>query len=413
MGPSTDGPSSFTHDVMRAFAKHIAGAMALTIAAIMSADEASANARPYQPAVLRLSYTNVEGKPTSFIDQTLIPAKGSPVGKRTKVNNEAFKTNLRQFYKQLSSMAPISVANPSDPARKMYDLLIRPLKQELEEQKITTLLISMDLELQSIPIAALHDGEKWFGQEFAFSVTPSMSLMPRIDNSDGNRDDKHLLAGSSQFKQLAPLPLVEQEINKIAGFTNATVALNENFSRERLFEEAESEDTNIIHLATHAEFIPGRPGQSKIHMQDGSFTMDDLRQLRLARQGKPLNLFTLSACRTAMGDSNSEHGLAGLALLAGAQSAIGTLWYVDDIATSIFFIRFYKWLNEGHTKSEAIRLSRNELINGLLKVENGKVVDGSGDIVLDELSTRQAIKLKDGLRHPYFWAAPVLLGKPW
>ena len=148
------------HDAMRAFAKHIASAMALTIAAIVSADEASANARPYQPAVLRLSYTNVEGKPTSFIDQTLIPAKGSPVGKRTKVNKEAFKTNLRQLYTQLSSMAPISVVNPSDPARKMYDLLIRPLKQELEEQKITTLLISMDLELHSIPIAALHNGEK-------------------------------------------------------------------------------------------------------------------------------------------------------------------------------------------------------------------------------------------------------------
>ena len=413
MGPSTDGPSSFTHDVMRAFAKHIAGAMALTIAAIVAADEASANARPYQPAVLRLSYTNVEGKPTSFIDHTLIPAKESPVGKRTKVNNEAFKTNLRQFYKQLSSMAPISVANPTDPARKMYDLLIRPLKQELEEQKITTLLISMDLELQSIPIAALHNGEKWFGQEFAFSVTPSMSLMPRIDNSDGNRDDKHLLAGSSQFKQLAPLPLVEQEINKIASFTNATVALNENFSRERLLVEAESENTNIVHLATHAEFIPGRPGQSKIHMEDDSFTMDDLRQLRLSRQGKPLNLFTLSACRTGIGDSNSEHGLAGLALLAGAQSAVGTLWYVDDIATSIFFIRFYKWLNEGNSKSEAMRLSRNELINGLLKVENGQVVDENGVNVLEELSTRQAFKLKDGLRHPYFWAAPVLLGKPW
>ena len=398
---------------MRSIALHVAGAMALAVATIASADEASANVRPYQPAVLRLSYTNVEGRPTSFIDQTLIPAAGTPVGKRTEVNNKAFKTNLRQFYSQLSSMAPISVTNPTDPARQMYDLLIRPLKQELEQQKITTLLISMDLELQSIPIAALHNGEKWFGQEFAFSVTPSMSLMPRIDNSGDESNAKSLLAGNSQFKQLAPLPLVEQEIKKIASFTESTVALNKNFSQERLLEEAESEDTNNIHLATHAEFIPGRPGQSKIHMEDGSLTMDDLRKLRLSRQGKPLNLFTLSACRSAMGDSNSEHGLAGLALLAGAQSAIGTLWYVDDIATSIFFIRFYKWLKEGNTKSQAMRLSRNELINDSLNVKNGQVVDENGDVVLGQLSSRQTIKLKQGLSHPYFWAAPVLLGKPW
>ena len=412
MGPSITAHSDF-YRVKRSSALSVAGAVALAIVTITSADDASANVPPYKPAVLRLSYTNVEGRPTSFIDQTLIPAVGNPVGKRTEVNNEFFKTNVRQLYSQLARMAPISVDKPSDPARQMYDLLIRPLKQELEQKKITTLLISMDLELQSIPIAALHDGSQWFGQKFAFSVTPSMSLMPRIDHSSNEGKAKNLLAGNSRFKHLAPLPLVQQEINKIASFTKSTVALNKDFSQERLLKEAESEDTNIIHIATHAEFIPGRPGQSKIHMADGSFTMDDLRQLRLSRQGKPLNLFTLSACRTAMGDSNSEHGLAGLALLAGAQSAIGTLWYVDDIATSIFFIRFYKWLNEGNTKSQAMRLSRNEFINGLLKVDSGNVIDDYGDIVLENLTSRQTIKLNMGLNHPYFWAAPVLLGKPW
>ena len=398
---------------MRSRALHVAGAMTLAIVMIMSADDASATARSFQPAVLRLSYTEIKGRATSFIDQTLIPAAGAPIGKRTEVNSKAFKTNLRQFYSQLSSMAPISVAKPSDPARHMYDLLIRPLKQELEQKKITTLLISMDLELQAIPIAALHSGEKWFGQEFAFSVTPSMSLMPRINSSNIESDGKNLLAGNSQFKQLAPLPLVEQEINKIASITNSTVALNKDFSTERLLQEAESEDTNIIHLATHAEFIPGRPKHSKIHMEEGSFTMDDLKHLRLSREEKPLDLFTLSACRTAIGDSNNEHGLAGLALLAGAQSAIGTLWYVDDIATSIFFIRFYKWLNEGNTKSQAMWLSRNELINGSLRIENRNVIDEDGDTVLENLTSLQIIKLERGLNHPYFWAAPVLLGKPW
>ena len=399
---------------MKEIAQHAAGVAALTIATVvLSSSHASADTRPYQPAVLRLSYTNIEGRPTSFIDQTLIPATGIPVGKRTEVNSKTFKNSVRQFYSQISAMAPISVANQTDPAREMYDLLIRPLHQELERREITTLLISMDLELQSIPIAALHDGTQWFGQKFAFSVTPSMSLMPRVESSGNESKSKNLLAGNSRFQQLAPLPFVEQEIKQIASLSKSTVAFNETFSQERLIKEAESEDTNIIHLATHAEFIPGRPGKSKIHMENGSFTLNDLRQLRLSREEKPLNLFTLSACRTATGDSNSELGLAGLALLAGAQSAIGTLWYVDDIATSIFFIRFYKWLSEGNTKSQAIRLSRDEMIKGLFKVENGQVLDKDGTIVLDQLSSRQIIKLRQGLSHPYFWAAPVLLGKPW
>ncbi|MEB3254433.1 MAG: hypothetical protein VKI93_06955, partial [Synechococcus sp.] len=121
--------------VMRSRALHVAGAMTLAIVMIMSADDASATARSFQPAVLRLSYMEIKGRATSFIDQTLIPAAGAPIGKRTDVNSKAFKTNLRQFYSQLSSMAPISVAKPSDPARHMYDLLIRPLKQELEQNK--------------------------------------------------------------------------------------------------------------------------------------------------------------------------------------------------------------------------------------------------------------------------------------
>ena len=101
--------------------------------------------------------------------------------------------------------------------------------------------------------------------------------------------------------------------------------------------------------------------------------MDELRELRLSRRQQPLDLFTLSACRSAVGDSSNELGLGGLALLAGAQSAIGTLWYVDDVATSIFFIRFYKWLNEGASKSEAMRIVRNEFLSGSIKLNNGNV----------------------------------------
>ena len=58
-------------------------------------------------------------------------------------------------------------------------------------------------------------------------------------------------------------------------------------------------------------------------------------------------------------------------------------------------------------------LSRNELINGSLRIENRNVIDEDGDTVLENLTSLQIIKLERGLNHPYFWAAPVLLGKPW
>ena len=46
------------------------------------------------------------------------------------------------------------------------------------------------------------------------------------------------------------------------------------------------------------------------------------------------------------GFSGSSAGFAGLALQAGARSAIGTLWYVDDVVTSAFFVQFYRFLSQ-------------------------------------------------------------------
>ena len=84
----------------------------------------------------------------------------------------------------------------------------------------------------------------------------------------------------------------------------------------------------------------------------------------------------------------------------GAQSAIGTLWYVDDVATSIFFIRFYKWLNEGVSKSEAMRIVRNEFLSGSIKLNNGNVEGPRGETILKDLPRRHQRMLADGLKHP-------------
>ena len=53
-------------------------------------------------------------------------------------------------------------------------------------------------------------------------------------------------------------------------------------------------------------------------------SMADFAQLRRQRRDVPLDLVVLSACRTMLGDQDSELGFAGLALQAGARSAIGT-----------------------------------------------------------------------------------------
>jgi hypothetical protein len=136
-----------------------------------------------------------------------------------------------------------------------------------------------------------------------------------------------------------------------------------------------------------------------------------LRQRRSS--STPLELLALSACRTALGDKDSELGFAGLALQAGARSAIGTLWYVDDVATSAFFVQFYRYLNDGLPKAEALQATRRAMAEGSLRLEADRVLGPDGSVVLKELTSSQQRRIASGLRHPFYWAGITLLGTPW
>jgi len=72
-----------------------------------------------------------------------------------------------------------------------------------------------------------------------------------------------------------------------------------------------------------------------------------------------LDLVVLSACDTALGERIPGEGLRGLTqafFAAGSQRVLGTLWEVDDQATSEWMRHFYQTLKE--TRSPAKALSR-------------------------------------------------------
>jgi len=59
-----------------------------------------------------------------------------------------------------------------------------------------------------------------------------------------------------------------------------------------------------------------------------------------------VELLTLSACETAAGDDRAALGLAGVAVKAGARSALATLWSVNDEGSSDLVGDFYRTLRE-------------------------------------------------------------------
>ena len=141
--------------------------------------------------------------------------------------------------------------------------------------------------------------------------------------------------------------------------------------------------------------------------------MSELASLRQKRQGIPLDLVVFSACRTALGDAEAELGFSGLALQAGARSAIGTLWYVDDVATSAYFVQMYRFLADGIPKAEAMQMTRQAFVRGLVRLDGHQVL-GVGDVaLLSDLNPLQQRRAAAGFSNPFFWGGIELMGAPW
>ena len=85
------------------------------------------------------------------------------------------------------------------------------------------------------------------------------------------------------------------------------------------------------------------------------------------------NLVVLSACQTGLGDVTSEgvYGLQRGFKKAGAKTILMSLDKVDDEATRILMVEFYKNLMSGKTKHQSLRDAQKYL----RQVENGKYND--------------------------------------
>jgi CHAT domain-containing protein len=373
----------------------------------------------YNPAILSLSFNlerGVAAAPATeaadaFLDLILITRQGEPIGRRVALSRQRFATQLRTLYDQLAKQDSLEVTSPAAATRQLYEALIGPLAEELRRQKVTTLLIAADRGLQAVPFAALHDGQQFLGERYAFAITPSLTFTsfspPRSAAS------RLLAAGASEFNGLSPLPLVPQELDRLSTIGVADQHLNQAFTPQVLLSQAADPRYDRVHVASHAEFLPGGPSKSVLHTGTGSMPLTDFLRLRQRRDGEPLELFSLSACRTALGDSATELGFAGLALQAGSRSAIGTLWYVDDVATSAYFLQLYRFLDQGMPKAEALQATRVAMIQRRLRLQGDQVLAADGTPLLVNLTAAQQRRVASGLNHPFFWGGIELIGSPW
>jgi len=248
-------------------------------------------------------------------------------------------------------------------AQQLYDWLVRPLEQEFAKQQIATLVFVPDSALRTIPMAALHDGSTFLINKFAVALTPGITLTdPRPLNREKMRV---LVTGLTNAVQGFPsLPYVAQEIETIRSLYSADQLMNQDFRTRRLEQELRDGRYGILHIATHGKFSTS-VNDSFLLTFDEKLTMSTLDQLiGLFRfRENPLELLTLSACQTGVGDDRAALGLAGVAIKAGARSALATLWFINDEASAELVSEFYRQLrNPTKTKAQALQRAQQKLL---------------------------------------------------
>ena len=194
-------------------------------------------------------------------------------------------------------------------ANRLYRWLIAPVRAELDRAGVDTLVVVPDGVLRTIPFGVLHDGERYLLQSYALAITPSLTLTaPRPLQSSGSLA---LLAGVGQSVQgFAPLPNVVTELATIREHIGGKVLVNGDYTTARLTAALAQDDYAIVHMATHS-VVGNTPAESFLVTYDGKLTMPDLeRLLRIGQfREQPIELLTLSACETALGDERAALGL--------------------------------------------------------------------------------------------------------
>lgn len=186
------------------------------------------------------------------------------------------------------------------------------------------------------------------------------------------------------------------------------------FGTEESFKALSGKGMNLIHLATHGMYIGASEAESKKretnlsfillddngggqiqedislsrsflvmsggdmlpthkvvpdNLEDGILTASEISKLDL----RGLCLVVLSACQTGLGDVDNEgvYGLQRGFKKAGTKTILMSLDRVDDEATKILMVDFYKNLMSGQSKHQSLKNAQKHLRS----VENGKYDD--------------------------------------
>ncbi|NEO41912.1 MAG: tetratricopeptide repeat protein [Moorea sp. SIOASIH] len=323
----------------------------------------------------------------------------------------------------------IHISQVKDAARKLEKAILAPIRAQIGNSN--HLIISPDGALNLIPFEALVDHNNQFLIEnltFTYLTSgrdvlrfpvqappqqPPVLIAAPIFGKPGETVElpqNPTRSGNWPQRKLPPLPGTRDEAEAIAEILPQAQLRLGRQATEAVIKQAHR--PSILHIATHGFFegnqqvdslVAENPRlQSRLTLFKSGLVLAGVKNYQsgnladviqdgvlTASEASGLNLYgselvVLSACETGLGELSQGEGVYGLRralVLAGSQSQVISLWQVNDQSTKELMVSYYKKLNQGLGRSEAMRQAQLEMGQ-----KNPKY------------------------QHPYFWAAFINSG---
>jgi CHAT domain-containing protein/TolA-binding protein len=318
-----------------------------------------------------------------------------------------------------------------EPARELYDLLIKPAQTQLTGK--TILCFIPDGSLWELPFQALLSSEnKYLLEDYALFYAPSLSVLREMKKRESRRAyavsarqttldgasaiqvsmntpsaSRTLLAfgnpalsesavtqarSMSRDQTFNPLPEAEREVKSLTQFyrpTESKILVGAEAREETV--KAEAEKYKVLHFATHGTLDDSNPMYSRLVLASASTHEDGFLEAReIINLNLNAELVVLSACQTARGRVAAGEGLIGMAwafFVAGTPTTVASQWKVDSASTTLLMTNFHQLLTSQESKTAA-RANKAQALRGA---------------ALKLLSNPQ-------YRHPFYWAGFVMIG---
>lgn len=300
--------------------------------------------------------------------------------------------------------------DPRPLAKELYQILIAPMAEDLRQSKAQTLMWSLDGALRYVPIAALYDGQHYLIEQYRVSVI-TLASNARLKDRPDSAWSAAGFGVTKKHEDSEALPEVAAELAGVEEILHGEVKLDEQFT-EASMRATLLKRFPVVHIASHFRFQPGDQSKSFLLLGDGGhLSMAELKTLPNLFSG--VQLLTLSACNTGVGDGTEVEGFGTLAQRQGAKAVVASLWPVVDESTSVLMREFYRIRESypGMTKLEALRESQLQLLRGEVQVTTDAQRD-RGVALKSTPAGAASFPLSPNApyAHPFYWAPFFLMG---